>query len=163
MEVRVWMHEWMLLLHAMFYRMRCNPVCQHSDMQFHKPNAWPSHALTMNIYARPHASKDKRTSKQASQCAHQHPGTRNQSLSSSLIKKEKPPQQFVHTQLLQFFGIPNPHAYIRVHTHDTHQQIGIPVEEMSKLDANENLHPVPEEMMVHRTARTCLMLHANRP
>jgi hypothetical protein len=27
-------------------------------------------------------------------------------------------------------------------------QIGIPVEEMSKLDANENLHPVPEEMMV---------------
>jgi hypothetical protein len=27
-------------------------------------------------------------------------------------------------------------------------QIGIPVEQMAKLDANENLHPVPEEMMV---------------
>jgi hypothetical protein len=27
-------------------------------------------------------------------------------------------------------------------------QIGIPVEQMAKLDANENLHPVPQEMMV---------------
>ena len=27
-------------------------------------------------------------------------------------------------------------------------KIGIPVEQMAKLDANENLHPVPKEMMV---------------
>ena len=27
------------------------------------------------------------------------------------------------------------------------EEIGIPAEEIAKLDANENLHPVPEEMM----------------
>ncbi len=38
-------------------------------------------------------------------------------------------------------------------------QIGIPVEQMAKLDANENLHPVPEEMMVGcRSSFTCIEL-----